>query len=999
MSNVKAEHWQQVKEIFERALDLSGDARSAYLDEACASNPGLRHELDSLLRSFESAGSFMETPAIQAGAKSFLGASRTLSAGEILGHYEIIAPLGEGGMGEVYLAKDTRLGRRVALKLLPDYFTNDADRLRRFKQEARAASNLNHPNVCVIHEVNETDDGRPFLTMEYVEGVTLRERLRDEPGRLSDVLEIASQIADALAAAHAAGVVHRDIKPENIMLRPDGYVKVLDFGLAKLTDIERAEGADALNATTLMQVSTPGLVMGTVAYMSPEQARGLPVDFRTDVWSLGVVLYEMISGRTPFVGDTPTDVVVGIIEHDQPALIEFVAGVPAEIERIVRKALMKDREERYQLAKEMANDLRSLRRTLEVERELDRSLAPHASSGHVARRRTTNDDVNRLTVALKQKQQGSRWLVASLIVAVLAALVAGLYFAYPYFQPRVGTFLDERFRKTNVSKLTTNGRATFAAISNDGKYVTYIINDGGQESLWLRQVQVNSSVQLLGPRGGRYLGIAFSPDGNFIYFGYVESEPHARALLYRVPVLGVGASPTKIETFRGPQVPSHDGTKLAFYAYDEMKKEDRLMVTNADGSNERVVASLQWPVRFGWSWDAAPAWSKDDQKLTGATIDGSANSFFVKLHEVRLADVSTNTIELTGQRFELFNGMSMLRDASGVLIAGKAAGASFSQLWQLNRDGSARQITNDLTDYMGVSATADGSALVTVQRQLVSNVFAASSSRSADVAPVTLGFGRYFDMVWTPDGKIVYASDASGNAQIYEVTTDGANTKILADESRNYGPSVSPDNRYLAFHSNRSGLFQIWLADRDGRNAKQLTHDEPEANWPQFSPDGKWIIYQHFGHDDNGTVWRVPVMGGRPTRVVEGLMLRPAISPDGKWIAGWYRDESRPSSPWRLAVVPFEGGPPVKQFDLPSIFTASWDSPVRWSQDGRSITYIDRPNYAENLWNQPIDGSRPKQITNFKDSRIFSFDWSRDGRLLVSRGITTDDVVMISEAK
>src|SRR6185503_19108022 len=275
-----------------------------------------------------------------------------LAPGQRVKHYQIVNLIGEGGMGEVYLANDTTLGRRVALKVLPTFVSKDPERLRRFTQEARAASRLSHPNVCVVHEIGETEDGRPFIAMEYVEGVTLRQRMRDHVMKLGDVLDIAIQIADALTAAHESGIVHRDIKPENIVIRPEGFVKILDFGLAKLT--ERHKSATTTTMPTLLLHSTPGVVIGTAAYMSPEQARGVAVDERTDIWGLGVVLYEMATGRAPFTGETPTDVVVAIVERDQPLISEHVEGVPPELERIVKKALRKDKNERYQIVKEMA---------------------------------------------------------------------------------------------------------------------------------------------------------------------------------------------------------------------------------------------------------------------------------------------------------------------------------------------------------------------------------------------------------------------------------------------------------------------------------------------------------------------------------------------------------------------------------------------------------------------------------------------------------------------
>ena len=999
MSKTGSANWEEVKELFEQVLARPFAERDAFLNQASAGDEALRREVESLIKSYEQAESFMESPAVEAAADSLVGNQDRLASGQKVSHYEILAEIGEGGMGEVYLAKDTKLGRRVALKLLPAYFTSDEKRLRRFEQEARAASVLSHPNVCVIHEVGETEDGRPFITLEHVEGVTLRQRLAASALSPGEALDIAIQVADALVAAHEAGIVHRDIKPENLMIRRDGYVKVLDFGLAKLT--EKSGGFDSLTATTLLRTSTPGLVMGTVAYMSPEQARGVSVDARTDIWSLGVVLYEMISGHAPFAGETPTDVVVGIVEKEQPPLAESVAGLPAELERIVKKALRKNRDERYQLVKEMAIDLRSLRRELQVEG--DRSVAPSFSAerSQAEVHRTTNEvDASRHTQTVSVERPSAKLNRAALIVIAVLVFSAISFFGYYFVSKLLAPNATGRFQRIKVTKLTTNGNAAFAAISRDGKYVAYVLSEGGQQSLWLRQTAVDSNVRLLPAREGRYLGIAFSPDSNFIFYGYAGPGAIQHPELYKVPVLAMGAPAVKVDLYNGPQGPSHDGNKIAFFRYDVEKKEDRMMVANADGSGEQPVATQKWPERFGWNWDARPAWSSDDQKLSAALVNTDLGSSFLRLYEVRLSDRSENIVTLTGQKFELLDGVSMLEDASGLMVTAKAQSASFFQLWLLARDGSARQITNDLSDYLGSSLTADSAAIVTVQRQVVSNIWAAPKAEPNRVAAVTTGAGRYFDTCWTPDGKIIYASDASGSANIYETDLQGSNSRNLTDAGRNYGAAVSPDGRHIAFHSNRSGIFQVWVADRDGSNPRQLTNGQQESNWPQFSGDSKWVIYQHSDPANPGTLWKVPIEGGTAVLITDRVLMRPAVSPDGNWIAGWYGDNQQ-NGPWRLGVIPFPfpAGGLVRIFEVAPTVQVNWDVLIRWSGDGRGLTYVDHRGGFDNLWSQPLDGGAPKQVTNLKDSRIFSFDWSRDGRLLLSRGVQTNDVVLISDAK
>jgi serine/threonine-protein kinase len=373
-----SERWQQVKELFEAALERGPAERSAFLATACAGDEEVRREVESLLAAHDGDSSFMNRPV----GKLLVNDEPMLATGQRLGQYEAISPLGAGGMGEVYLAMDTRLGRKVALKLLPSNYTHDAERVRRFGQEARAASALNHPNIVTIHEIGETDSFH-FIATEFIEGETLRERMTNTRMTLSEALDVAAQIAAALQAAHEAGIVHRDIKPENIMLRRDGIVKALDFGLAKLTPRQMLTAAGAQGTASSTVQTNPGVVMGTVGYMSPEQARGEEVDARTDIWSLGVVLYEMAAGRAPFAGETPSHAIVSIME-DEPLSLD--AEEPTELERIIKKALCKNVDGRYQTAGEMARELKSLKQELEVEARLKQGLQPNASGKKAAAR-------------------------------------------------------------------------------------------------------------------------------------------------------------------------------------------------------------------------------------------------------------------------------------------------------------------------------------------------------------------------------------------------------------------------------------------------------------------------------------------------------------------------------------------------------------------------------------------------------------------------------------
>lgn len=411
---MKAEQWQEVERLYHAARERSGDERAAFLSEACAGNKALRGEVESLLRYEDEAKNFIGSPALEVAAK-IMADEHSATIPKMINQYKIISSLGAGGMGEVYLAQDTRLNRKVALKFLSELYTKDKLHLQRFEQEARAVATLSHPNVCTIHEVIETEEGRHCIVMEYVDGMTLRQRLLEKPIQVAEALDAAIQVTSALSAAHAVGIVHRDIKTENIMLRRDGYVKILDFGLAKLIEKESDLGTEAETRMRAVKTS-PGILMGTVAYMSPEQARGLPLDARTDVWSLGVVLYEMVTGQKPFEGQTPTDVIISIAEREPAPLTSRTPEAPIELERIVTKALAKDREARYQTTEDLLIDLKNLRRELEIGAEVQRyKPATPVSTGK------TN------TSAFPKWLTRSRGLVIAAVAATL--IIAGFIYA------------------------------------------------------------------------------------------------------------------------------------------------------------------------------------------------------------------------------------------------------------------------------------------------------------------------------------------------------------------------------------------------------------------------------------------------------------------------------------------------------------------------------------------------------------------------------------------
>ncbi|HYO90564.1 MAG TPA: protein kinase, partial [Pyrinomonadaceae bacterium] len=526
--------------------------RGRYLAAACNGDDSLRDEVLSLIASHEQRGSFLDAPAYEVGAELLAGEETEPMKDRLVGHYRIVSLLGRGGMGEIYLAEDTKLDRKAALKLLPAEWTEDANRLTRFRREARAASALNHPNILTIYEIVETD-GLHFIATEFIEGETLRERMQSGL-KLEEVLDISVQIASALQAAHEAGIIHRDIKPENIMLRRDGIVKVLDFGLAKL--IEQPQGVNLEGSTKLLSNTHPGIVMGTVRYMSPEQARGLQVDARTDIWSLGCVLYEMLARRAPFEGPTMTDVLAAILEREPPGFSSLMTDAPAQLEWIIRKSLRKERDERFQTARELLADLRRLKEELEFEARLEASLTPEASakisapgsagrSGQFSQGGATLETKAVAAVATNasvevaartiRKRRGIALALAGLLALVVTAAIAATAYRFLWLKKA-----PLPFDKINITQLTSSRNVIHSAISPDGNYLVYSISDREQHSLWLRQVSAANDTLIVPPSDAGIWGITFSRDGKDLYY-ISRTRDEGISTLYRMPVLG-GAS-------------------------------------------------------------------------------------------------------------------------------------------------------------------------------------------------------------------------------------------------------------------------------------------------------------------------------------------------------------------------------------------------------------------------------------------------------------------------
>jgi eukaryotic-like serine/threonine-protein kinase len=606
--------------------------------------------------------------------------------GTRIGHYHIVESLGKGGMGEVYAAEDTRLGRRVALKVLSRDLAIDADRRERFEREARAVAALNHPNIVTIYSVEEAD-GIPFLTLELVEGRTLDALIPPGGLALDRILAYAIPLADAVGAAHQRGITHRDLKPANVMIGDDGRVKVLDFGLAKLKE----SNASLAASLATQELTGEGRIMRTVAYMSPEQAEGKPVDPRSDVFSLGVVIFEMATSQRPFKGDTQVSLLSAIIKDTPSSLTDLRAELPRDLGRIVRRCLSKDPEDRYQTAKDLRNDLRALKEDF--------------SSGAVA----AVSGVHALPAAPGRAAKGPYARVAVAAIAALSvAAAAFVYWSGDDRQPGAASPANAQpFASVSLNRLTTTGAAGLAAISDDGRYVAYVVTEGGKSGLWLRQVATTSNVAIVPPADVRFHGVTFSPDGNYVYYSFYPAG-ELLGNLWQVPVLG-GRPRRILEDVDGDISFDPSGNRFAMVRNNGRTQKAALIVVDTNGDTAKTLVTRKAPNRFKLQ---SVAWSPDGRSIAALAERGEDLQV-----DVVLIDALTGRETVLGNHaWRNATYVEWLPDGKSLLVnAQEANGEAVSQVWLLSASGGEpRRVTNDLSTYAGISLTADGKSFVSV---------------------------------------------------------------------------------------------------------------------------------------------------------------------------------------------------------------------------------------------------------------------------------------------
>lgn len=923
-------------------------------------------------------------------------------AGTQFGRYEIRSKIGEGGMGEVYVARDPELDRPVAIKLLPREFSNDQERQSRFRQEARVVSALNHPNIITIYEVGENEHGS-FLATEFVEGTTLREILKREVMTLPRILRIIEQAANALVAAHTAGIIHRDVKPENIMIREDAIVKVLDFGLAK-PKFAIAEGLSSENMTI------PGTVMGSARYMSPEQARGLEVDERTDIWSLGVVLYEMLMGSAPFEGETTADTIAAVVYKEPEPIAGHLPNVPPELIRIVRKALQKDREERYQNIKDLALDIKELAMELEHANSGERSghstsspgfsenptMLHHTVSGGspAVSTRASFASGGHVLAASRERSSFVRIGAAVLGVAVMAAAAFGFYNWYGQTEPMAhGAFI-----RPQISRINTDGKVNNPAISPDGKYIAYVSGEIGNRSLVVRQISTDSIVTIVPQTNLNLHSVSFAPDGEHVYFCQTRSD-FAVNTLYQVPTLG-GTPRKLIEDVDSTVTFSPDGRQFAFMRHVSSTNEDLYFIANsATLESEKIISSKDTGYDF---LSARPSWSPDGRRiLVGA---GKREGGFVSRMAVGEIDVVEKSFRvLNADRFFTVGGFKWLPDGSGFLVTARESQNGPAQIWKNTYPlNEFRQVTNDFNDYVEVGLADDGRTIVSLKVDTIGSIWRVSPNGQDrhQITTENRNTEGASGLAEGPDGRIVFTRNEGNETDLWVADREGRSPQVVIDvKGWAVAPVFTPDKRSVIFNLQRDKTSRIWKIDADGKNAVQLSDDDPNVvdfN-PQVTPDGRWIIFQRASIEDHrGVLMRMPVTGG-PAEVFFGeddwSIFMPRLSPDGKRIAYMTYNLHTWEKKLKIAAIENDRFARVER-DLDNNLVNQY----QWSPDSRSVTAVTSRGGIQNLWRLPIDGSQPTQMTSFQAGRVLNFAWSADkASLLISRGNTNNDLILIRD--
>ncbi|HKX32908.1 MAG TPA: protein kinase [Blastocatellia bacterium] len=958
-----------------------------------------------------------------------------LLSGTVIAGYRITSRLSANGLGEVYLAKDADADREVALKILPVSLVKDPKSRQRFLKIFAAISKLRHRNICEIYAGGITENGRPYVAMEYLKGQSLDQIRIEDPLSVDESLATAIQVADALEAASARGWLHLDVKPANLIVTPSRVVKILDYGQAlAFPQVVTCEGDHLLKLT-----------LGSARYLSPEQLAGERPDQRSDVFSLAAMLYEMIGGSHPFAAPSLDQFIASVMLAEPRPLTGLRPEMAGDLNRVLDRALAKEREARHQTAGELARELRGIafRQPTVVPLAVPLShsptdmpiidivsmpvtagagTSPAAVKGLGTRAKWIKVDLSALVERSRQvwsrmiealtrgqqsrvkevraadhRQSGAglsrliknhrlKILAGSLVVfgMLLAIFVTGRYMSRertPEMPPAL-----------QLTRLTSSGKVAEAVISPRGDLLAYVIDEGGQQLLYVRDLESTKEIRLASDSGREFRRLTFSMDGRWIH--YIKTGvDETFGSLYRRSVDGGDEENLGDDHDIGSVSFSPDGKRIAYIVANHDRTETSLNVSDLRGEGI-TVARRQSPATFH---TGGLAWSPDS-RIVAAVVRDLDSGMYLKIVIFDLESGSQSTI--TSGRWYEIDRVAWQGDGKGLVVSAREPTLRTSQLWRVAYpSGMVNRITRDANDYRGASLTGDATRLVSVQSTERANIWVLSSDDFSQARQVTTdGVDGIDGLTWTPDGRLVYVSSQSGRETIWISDSNLNQPQVLpiapeGGDGREYQPVVSPDGSYIVYVVERAnGGSYLWRSDLDRRSLKRLT-DENLVFSPSFSADSKSVVYSVL-RDGRRVVAKSTIEGGPPVTLVEKQSWRPVVSPDGTRIACNYWDEK--NARWKIAVFPSGGGPPLMVFEAPGNFQRV----LRWTPNSNGLAFIVTRGTISNIWNQPLAGGAPSPLTDYKAGCLFDFAWSHDGQqLAVAQGMVNSDVVLIKNFK
>jgi serine/threonine protein kinase len=962
------ERWQQVDKLLERVLEQDPSRRQLFLEDACKGDAALREEVKSLLAAHEQAGSALSSPALQRVAHNE-GTDHVKSlVGQTLSHYQIVSRLGQGGMGVVYKALDTQLDRFVAIKVLPPELIGDVDRKRRFAQEAKAASALNHPNIVTIYEI-ASDQGTDFIVMEYVAGKTLDQMIPRKGMRLNDALKIAIPIADALAAAHGAGIVHRDLKPANVMVGENGQVKVLDFGLAKLVQRKRSDQAETETqgqSSGALETKT-GMIVGTASYMSPEQAEGKPVDHRCDIFSFGAVLYEMVTSRRAFQGGSHLATLTAIVREEPKPASHVVHGIPKDLDRILDRCLRKDPERRFQSAADLKVVLQ------ELSQEFDSTALAAEFAGASGK---------------KGSSSAVRWAAVALAAIGLVGVTWLWLGRSDRTQPETAL--------TPVPLTSYPGWEDSPSFSPDGNQVAFAWAKAGRDQefdIYLKQIGVEEPVPF-SDHPAPEVNPVWSPDGRAIAFARIVSpgridyivKPQRGGSERTIAEFDVSSANLSFFTAAKWCTWAPDSKSLVVVGKNAAQASDALFLISLETLGNRKITDPPPGLV-----DSSPAVSPDGRTLAFSRGDlGSRED----LHLLTLTEEMRPQGEPkkipSKNPWNLFPAWTS--DGSEVLFVSCHTRSDMT-LWRMGVSQSARPSRLAFDAPWTPAVSPKGNRLAYSTWNSDSNVWRIEVDGKAG-EPKKLISSTFFEgtPAYSPDGrKIAFMSSRSGSWEIWVSNSDGSYPEQLTrfEGPKTDRPSWSPDGKRIAFYSDVKGNRDVYVIRSDGGALRQLTTDPARDGDPGWSADGKWIYFgSSRGQNQMETIWKVPVDGGEPVSVSGIQGNAPVESPDGRFL---YYSKGWPDtySIWR---VPAGGSRETLALD-------SLHPEGAWVAVNEGIYFISRPDEKDICYIRfkEMDGGRVRTIAPIKGRPYWGLTVSPDRRnfLYVQSDTNGSDLMLV----